>query len=250
MKEKQNNTRCEKKSACIRTIFTLIELLIVIAIISILAGMLLPALNLAREKAYAVSCFVRLNDFGKAAILYAQDYKEYFPVKKGNENIDLVGHYSTTTSTLWYYCFANHGTYLGGQAITIKIVDQPDWLAWRKKFLRCPSDSVQFENSNTGNISYCWVSGVGAPALKLAGRHSIKNTKPGVIHCIETIPQFCSNYCTLVRRTKKGAHGNLVHLLYADGHTASREAGTQLRYQGTSSKPYDGTIYFDEYKIP
>lgn len=65
-----------KKADTIR--FTLVELLIVLAIIAMLASMLMPALRTAREKSKAIACSNSLKQIGVASLMYVGDNQDYF----------------------------------------------------------------------------------------------------------------------------------------------------------------------------
>ena len=72
-------------------IFTLIEFLIVIAMIAILAAMLLPALNGAMEKAKLIDCAGKQKQLGIGFMQYVNDNRDYFPPHQA-EVIDPVTH--------------------------------------------------------------------------------------------------------------------------------------------------------------
>lgn len=121
--------------------FTLIELLIVIAVIGILAALLLPALNKARDKARTIQCLNNLKNIGMAQIEYTSDFQDWIIATRSVDSKD------------WYYVLSG----AGGPG-TLYAYRYGGLLYYGKTETRgsfvCPSEPVGFGAKASGFFEY------------------------------------------------------------------------------------------------
>jgi len=117
--------------------FTLVELLVVIAIIAILASLMLPALNTARDRAKTIKCVSQLKQISQGMISYQNDFQDSYPMV-GYVN-GVIGWWSQPVDSPWCYQLTVNN-YFGGDS----------YLRWkvREHIFCCPTDTSPYGNGS------------------------------------------------------------------------------------------------------
>ena len=216
--EEDHLSYLKRKTTCR---FTLIELLVVITIIALLAAMLLPALNKAKERAHETACLNNLSSVGKAMLIYADDNKEYLPPYRDNGNPEHWWNSSGDVGLLFPYL--HHTATIGLRAEG-------------SGGISCPSAKPPFGISSKSygyNYYICTESG--------ASRKLGKFTRPSDCCLVGDSGRSAyiqANYLTATAYPFAVRHSGKCAFVFSDGHSGSVPLAKIPYYEKNYRCPY------------
>ncbi len=237
-------------------IFTLIELLVVIAVITILAALLLPALQQAQRKGYAIKCLGQLKQVAGIYIMYSNDYNGYVHNRRAGNDWHPVYeelNYAPQTKTGiygWHICPDPRMKPEKGNSYSMLYNNTaagrpypPGWL-----------ESITYTTSggNTTTI-YVRMRDIKSPSL---GWMALDGANiPAGTQTIAYQPRVVSlqGGSSVIERLHM-RHNGRVNVAYADGHAAAADAKrlweslVYMRKEGATSATAIGT--FNEKNMP
>ena len=231
-----------------KNIFTLIELLVVIAIIAILAGLLLPALNSAREKGRSISCLSNLKQFGVCESLYQSAFNDCMAPPSDSNRIN--GPHLYTAQYHWDYYFGKNFLKLKTSA-----GNWPVQNAW--KIFQCPSDTrpdtASTSRPRSYAILYSYIDMSNSDALHrinrikspsqciFAAENDAMKKRPAGGNKSNAYCAFSSSEGEVVFWNSNNMgwnHGLKTNMLMLDGHASALSVYKDSSYNGTSPE-YD-----------
>lgn len=234
-------TERKQKHIAFHMEFTLIELLIVIAIIAILAGMLLPALSNVKKKAKELQCISNLKQVSSAAISYAEDSSGFLPYNPAcaynylyNYSFDKEG----TTFTDYLKIPEAYNRYRSMEKYAPPIVICPEGGRNGKTGATTTPENM---GSSVPNFSYAFrIVNAGPYYPPLEPLHKISNTSTRFMLGDKSSSHSTGSWSIYDRISFAFRHQSKSVLSFIDGHVESRKPETI---------PFDWTNSNDTYNF-